>query len=166
MWGTPANISSQILQKEPKLITSQSFRTNSKIKYRYKIMACVSQVFHKLVNRVPKHFSSSLQVSIFFGLRRQCFVLKLFRRAFWNFDSIFSKYEESYLSMSFSNIFESTCNLSIGLQLFLSLLGLFLKSDVLFTNHEIMCTGLGKYKFSRYSAFSNETYTFRKLTVL
>ena len=47
--------------------------------------------------------------------RRQCWVLKPFRKLNWNFEIIFSKYNNSWLLIIFSKIFETIGKMLTGL---------------------------------------------------
>ena len=47
--------------------------------------------------------------------RRQCWVLKPFRKPHWNFETIFSKYDDSWLLIIFSKIFETIGKMLTGL---------------------------------------------------
>ena len=47
--------------------------------------------------------------------RRQCWVLKPFRKPHWNFQLIFSKYDDSWLLIIFSKIFETIGKMLTGL---------------------------------------------------
>ena len=47
--------------------------------------------------------------------RRQCWVLKPFRKSHWNFKIIFSKYVDSWLLIIFSKIFETIGKMLTGL---------------------------------------------------
>ena len=66
-----------------------------------------SNAFNKSVRRASKTFLSSTAWFHFSSIkRRQCWVLKLFRKPRWNFERIFSKYVDSWLLIFFSKIFE------------------------------------------------------------
>ena len=117
--GTPEKISSCRLWAVPFFVLcgfEDSYALSSKLEVIGHKNLISWQIQSNIFDKSVKTVLLSTACFYFSSIkRRQCWVLKSLRKPHWNFERIFSKYDNSWLLITFSKILKAICKTLTGL---------------------------------------------------